>query len=491
MIEKLYTVEEVAELASVTGRTIRNYLKSGRLIGRKIGGQWRFPEAEVQRLLTGGEPALLQEDALPEAPQREEWEAPRLRTAPPPAHRYAPETDAPDAYVEDYEQGYAPDVTAPVQPPARPSSYYNEPAPLPGAARPQQKPALPGAAVGRAPSAPLLQQERTGQEPPRQAASLQGQPPQPVLREAASPPVAAGHLQPPAQPQPTYAPAAPYAPYETPPLLQQVQPPMQAPPQQAYGQLPYDASAQAQPVYASGTFGSPLPGPPPVPPGQPGSVYTLQGQSLGQGQPLEQGQFQQPLQQPLAQPLREPPSSYSQGSYPSTQQPFLLSSSGILYEAVPVSGYSYPPLPAGQAPQGYRPVQGYPAAAAPPPHTEPPETAPKVTPAAEPEPAPCPPKETEVVPHPQLSDVGNRVTKFISEVHDYSKGPQMCAVVDLHQSFSSARITSQRLGEIADEESEAGLLCQSFVEFDERFYVARYTLFGTTPFLLRCLKLIG
>ena len=55
MIEKLYTVEEVAELASVTGRTIRNYLKSGRLVGRKIGGQWRFPESEVQRLLTGGE----------------------------------------------------------------------------------------------------------------------------------------------------------------------------------------------------------------------------------------------------------------------------------------------------------------------------------------------------------------------------------------------------------------------------------------------------
>ncbi len=36
-----------------------------------------------------------------------------------------------------------------------------------------------------------------------------------------------------------------------------------------------------------------------------------------------------------------------------------------------------------------------------------------------------------------------------------------------------------------------GQLCQAFVEFDERFYVARYTLFGTTAYLLRCLKLIG
>lgn len=66
MIEKLYTVEEVAELASVTGRTIRNYLKSGRLVGRKIGGQWRFPQGEVQRLLAGGLPELA-EDLPPES----------------------------------------------------------------------------------------------------------------------------------------------------------------------------------------------------------------------------------------------------------------------------------------------------------------------------------------------------------------------------------------------------------------------------------------
>ena len=90
-----------------------------------------------------------------------------------------------------------------------------------------------------------------------------------------------------------------------------------------------------------------------------------------------------------------------------------------------------------------------------------------------------------------MSDVAKRVTQYISEVHDYSKGPQVCAVVDLHQSLSAAKITSERLTEIADEESESGQLCQSFVEFDERYYVARYTLFGTTPFLLRCLKLIG
>ena len=90
-----------------------------------------------------------------------------------------------------------------------------------------------------------------------------------------------------------------------------------------------------------------------------------------------------------------------------------------------------------------------------------------------------------------LSDVGKRVAKFVAEVHDCSHGPQICAVFDLHQPLSAARATSERLAAIAAEESDSGQLCQSFVEFDDRYYVARYTLFGTSSFLLRCLKLIG
>ena len=49
MIEKLYTVEEVAELASVTGRTIRNYLKSGRLVGRAGVGRQQAPSVWLGR----------------------------------------------------------------------------------------------------------------------------------------------------------------------------------------------------------------------------------------------------------------------------------------------------------------------------------------------------------------------------------------------------------------------------------------------------------
>lgn len=44
---KLYSVEEVANELQVTTRTIRNYLKEGRLQGTKVGGQWRFSKEDL------------------------------------------------------------------------------------------------------------------------------------------------------------------------------------------------------------------------------------------------------------------------------------------------------------------------------------------------------------------------------------------------------------------------------------------------------------
>lgn len=48
--EKLYTAEDVAEITGLTLRTIRNYIKSGKLTGRRIGVQWRFTAADIQAL---------------------------------------------------------------------------------------------------------------------------------------------------------------------------------------------------------------------------------------------------------------------------------------------------------------------------------------------------------------------------------------------------------------------------------------------------------
>jgi excisionase family DNA binding protein len=49
-IEKLYTVDDIAQMTMLTSRTIRNYLKDGTLTGRKIGGQWRFTAKDIESL---------------------------------------------------------------------------------------------------------------------------------------------------------------------------------------------------------------------------------------------------------------------------------------------------------------------------------------------------------------------------------------------------------------------------------------------------------
>ncbi len=47
---KLYTVEDVANRTGLTDRTIRNYLRDGKLKGKKIGGQWRFTVDDIEAL---------------------------------------------------------------------------------------------------------------------------------------------------------------------------------------------------------------------------------------------------------------------------------------------------------------------------------------------------------------------------------------------------------------------------------------------------------
>lgn len=68
--EKLYTVEDVAQKTGLTDRTIRNYLKDGRLRGKKVGGQWRFTADDVEALFItpGEEKALGSQDSLFDAP---------------------------------------------------------------------------------------------------------------------------------------------------------------------------------------------------------------------------------------------------------------------------------------------------------------------------------------------------------------------------------------------------------------------------------------
>ena len=50
--DKLYTVDEVAQMTRLTSRTIRNYIKRGLLRGKKIGGQWRFSQSDIENLMS-------------------------------------------------------------------------------------------------------------------------------------------------------------------------------------------------------------------------------------------------------------------------------------------------------------------------------------------------------------------------------------------------------------------------------------------------------
>lgn len=50
-LEKMYTIDDIATMTALTTRTLRTFLKNGTLVGRKIGGQWRFTEEEVEAFM--------------------------------------------------------------------------------------------------------------------------------------------------------------------------------------------------------------------------------------------------------------------------------------------------------------------------------------------------------------------------------------------------------------------------------------------------------
>ena len=50
MSKEFFTIFEAAALFSVSDRTVKNHIKSGKIAACKIGAQWRISAAEIERL---------------------------------------------------------------------------------------------------------------------------------------------------------------------------------------------------------------------------------------------------------------------------------------------------------------------------------------------------------------------------------------------------------------------------------------------------------
>lgn len=51
--KKVYTLDEVAEILSVTKRTVYSYVKDGKLEAVKVGKFWRVRKDQLDRFLEG------------------------------------------------------------------------------------------------------------------------------------------------------------------------------------------------------------------------------------------------------------------------------------------------------------------------------------------------------------------------------------------------------------------------------------------------------
>ncbi len=51
-MDKLYTINDIALFTDLSTRTLRNYLKSGVLVGEKIDGVWKFTEEEIDAFMS-------------------------------------------------------------------------------------------------------------------------------------------------------------------------------------------------------------------------------------------------------------------------------------------------------------------------------------------------------------------------------------------------------------------------------------------------------
>ena len=69
---KTYTPEDAAEALRCTPRCIYNYLRQGKMPGRKIGGRWKILEEDLREFLRTGTPETPRPASCNNLPNRKE-----------------------------------------------------------------------------------------------------------------------------------------------------------------------------------------------------------------------------------------------------------------------------------------------------------------------------------------------------------------------------------------------------------------------------------
>jgi excisionase family DNA binding protein len=64
MTEKLLTVEDAARLLQIHPRTLRIWLRQGRIKARRYGRLWRILESDLEAFIRGGTPPAAAKERL-------------------------------------------------------------------------------------------------------------------------------------------------------------------------------------------------------------------------------------------------------------------------------------------------------------------------------------------------------------------------------------------------------------------------------------------
>jgi len=61
-VEKYYSTEDIAEILGFKEKTVREWLRTGKLKGKKVGRLWRVKEGDLEEIINNAEKYLASEE---------------------------------------------------------------------------------------------------------------------------------------------------------------------------------------------------------------------------------------------------------------------------------------------------------------------------------------------------------------------------------------------------------------------------------------------